>query len=161
MSEYFPRFNLVVLFVARSAAALLAINANISALHMQWCDEYLDGPLGEQENKRDPPTSTPRREENTRGIDIGRNGDYVGAAGCAPPGSSSGVYMSPGEMNLPGADEVGGDGGLGDHGVLRVLEKILAKHSTKHRRRPSTAVRRAHHTYAKPTPFQGKNNSRP
>lgn len=126
---------------------------------MQWYDEYIDVPLEEQENIRDPPTtSSTRRDGNTRGIDIGRNGDYVGVAGCAPPGSGSGGFMSPGEMDVSVADGVGGEGGMGDHGMLRALEKILAKHSAKHRRRPSTAVRRTavHHMRNANHSVQGK-----
>lgn len=115
---------------------------------MQWYDQRLDGPIKEQDFRRDPPTSPPWRQQNPKcgfecDHDDGGNGDLsVGGLDCGGRSTrcAGGNGTMVGEGGLVCAD--GGDGGGegDDSAVLRSLEKVLAKHSANQRRRPSKEV---------------------
>lgn len=126
---------------------------------MQWHDGHLGPIVEDQDHRRDSPTSQPpSRKRSPYGFgydhDDRRNGNAscvgmedIGFGGSSTRPADGGGRVSGhtlvGEGNTFGG--AGGGGGVGEDGdaaVLRLLEKVLAKHSAKQNRRPSTAVRR-------------------
>lgn len=116
---------------------------------MQWYDERLDGPIKEQDFRRNPPTSPPWRQQNPNYCSFKRDHDHGGNDdlsvgeldyGGQSTRSSGSTGNMVGEGDLLGA--AGNGGGEGnDTAVLRSLEKVLAKQSANQRRRPSKEVR--------------------
>lgn len=115
---------------------------------MQWYDQRLDGPIKEQDFRRDPPTSPPWRQQNPNcgfecDHDDGGNGDLsVGGLDCGGRSTrcagGNGTMVGEGGLVCAGGGDGGGEGD--DSAVLRSLEKVLAKHSANQRRRPSKEV---------------------
>lgn len=126
---------------------------------MQWHDGQIVPTVEDQYHRRDSPTSHPARRKRSPECfgydhDDRRNGNAssvgimegLGFGGSiARPtdvgGGVSGYALAGGGGAFGGAG--GGDGGDmdDDAAVLRLLEEVLAKHSAKQNRRPSTAVR--------------------
>ena len=115
---------------------------------MQWYDQRLDGPIKEQNFRRDPPSSPAWRQQNPncgfeRDHDDGGNGDPpVGDLDC---GGRSTRFTEATDTMVGGGHILSaagsGDGKGDDTAVLRSLEKVLAKQSAKQRCRPSKEVR--------------------
>lgn len=117
---------------------------------MRWHDELLDDPAEEEDFELNQRTAQPRRERSAGGLDKydatdGRSSDLVELEDPRTTAVAAGAswHKSGVGGSLVGAT---GDGGGDcdeddDNAVLQLLEKVLAKHSAKQRRRPSTAVR--------------------
>lgn len=112
---------------------------------MQWYDGRSDYPIADHRDRRVPPTpSSPHREKQNPDYAFGCDRDCNGNVGGEifdPPFGDEGGGDGRREWGLEGR-HLGGTGGEDDDtAALRLVEKVLAKHSTKQDRRPSTAVR--------------------